>query len=471
MLGTSFSKNFPNPNNMITLKSTTELWQHVLSTLKSELRDETFDLWLKPLSVKSHEGGTFVLNVPNRFFSDWIKTHYQPRIEKMLSDATGAEVRLDFSPMENDPAAPPYVREARPMTLPPVSPVTVPPLESKYDFANFIVGPSNRFAEAAAEAVAKEPGRSYNPLFIYGGVGLGKTHLLHSIVHQITRRSPHLNVMYVPSEKFINEFIDAIRFEKMKDFRAKYRSIDCLLIDDIQFLMGKDSSQEEFFYTFNSLYDSHKQIVICSDRPPKETQVGDRLVSRFEWGVIADIQPPDLETRIAILRKKTEDAGIQVPEDVVLFVASHIKTNIRELEGSITRIMAYASLTGAPLTVDTARKVLKDILTSGDNSTMVTVDNVQKVVARHFNLELSDMKSKRRTDAIAFPRQLAMYLARTLTDMSTPEIGAHFGGKDHTTVMHACNKIKSKLSGDPYFVALVNKITQDIREESLLTTP
>jgi chromosomal replication initiator protein len=275
----------------------------------------------------------------------------------------------------------------------------------------------------------------------------------------------------VPSERFINEFIDAIRFDKMKDFRAKYRNIDCLLIDDIQFLMGKDSSQEEFFYTFNSLYDSHKQIVICSDRPPKETQVGDRLVSRFEWGVIADIQPPDLETRIAILRKKTEDAGIHVPEDVVLFVASHIKTNIRELEGSITRIMAYASLTGAPLTVDTARKVLKDILTSGDNSTMVTVDNVQKVVARHFNLELSDMKSKRRTDAIAFPRQLAMYLARTLTDMSTPEIGSHFGGKDHTTVMHACNKIKSKLSGDPYFVALVNKITQDIREESLLTTP
>lgn len=456
---------------MITLKSPSELWQHVLVTLKSELRDETFDLWLKPLSVKSHESGTFVLSVPNRFFSDWIKTHYQARIEKMLSDATESPIKLEFVTIESEPANPPYVRDARPASMPAIPAVVVPPSESKYDFANFIVGPSNRFAEAAAEAVAKEPGRVYNPLFIYGGVGLGKTHLLHSIVHRITQNSPHLNVMYVPSERFINEFIDAIRFEKMKDFRAKYRSIDCLLIDDIQFLMGKDSSQEEFFYTFNSLYDSHKQIVICSDRPPKETQVGDRLISRFEWGVIADIQPPDLETRIAILRKKTDDASIQVPEDVVLFVASHIKTNIRELEGSITRIMAYASLTGAPLTVDTARRVLKDILTSSDNTTMVTVDHVQKVVARHFNLELSDMKSKRRTDAIAFPRQLAMYLARTLTDLSTPEIGSLFGGKDHTTVMHACNKIKGKLSGDPYFVALVNKITQDIREESLLTTP
>jgi chromosomal replication initiator protein len=245
--------------------------------------------------------------------------------------------------------------------------------------------------------------------------------------------------------------------------------LDCLLIDDIQFLMGKDSSQEEFFYTFNTLYESHKQIVICSDRPPRETQVGDRLVSRFEWGVIADVQPPDLETRIAILRKKTETSGWNVPEDVVLFVANHIRNNIRELEGAITRIMAYCSLTGAPLTVDTARRVLKDILTSPDNPALINADLVQRVVARHFNLDLHDMKSKRRTDAIAFPRQVAMFLVRTMTELSTPEIGAHFGGKDHTTVMHACNKIKNKLSGDPYFVALVNKITQDIREESLLT--
>jgi chromosomal replication initiator protein len=333
------------------------------------------------------------------------------------------------------------------------------------------VGPSNRFAEAAAEAVARDPGRTYNPLFIYGGVGLGKTHLLHSIARRIVQNQPQARIAYVPSERFINEFIDAIRFERMKDFRAKYRNLDCLLIDDIQFLMGKDSSQEEFFYTFNSLYDSRKQIVICSDRPPKETMVGDRLVSRFEWGVICDIQPPDLETRIAILRKKTAESGLQAPDDVILFVATHIKTNIRELEGSITRIMAYTSLTGSPLTVDTARKVLKDILGSPDHALPVTVDHVQRVVARHFNLDVREMKSKRRTDAVAFPRQVAMYLARELTELSTIVIGDCFGGKDHTTVMHACNKIKNKLSGDPYFVALINKIRQDIREESLLITP
>src|SRR5262249_23065150 len=280
--------------------------------------------------------------------------------------------------------------------------------DSKYAFDNFIVGPSNRFAEAAAEAVARDPGRTYNPLFIYGGVGLGKTHLLHSIARRISQNMTGARITYVPSERFINEFIDAIRFERMKEFRAKYRSLDCLLIDDIQFLMGKDSSQEEFFFTFNSLYDARKQIVICSDRPPKETMVGDRLVSRFEWGVIADIQPPDLETRIAILRGKTQEAGVPVPDDVILFVASHIKTNIRELEGSMTRIMAYTTLTASPMTVDSARHVLKDILAAPEHAMPVTIDQVQRVVARHFNLDLRDMKSKRRTDAIAFPRQVAM---------------------------------------------------------------
>lgn len=463
---------------MISVKSPQELWEHVLQSLKPELKDETFDLWLKPLSVTRHDNGTFVLRVPNRFFSDWIKTHYQSRIEDLLSVATESPVQLAFETQEDD-TLPPPVRDILPSVeirlVAGNAPVksteggAIP--ETKYAFDNFIVGPSNRFAEAAAEAVARDPGRTYNPLFIYGGVGLGKTHLLHSIAHRITQTQSNARILYVPSERFINEFIDAIRFERMKEFRAKYRSLDCLLIDDIQFLMGKESSQEEFFYTFNSLYDSHKQIVICSDRPPKETLVGDRLVSRFEWGVIADIQPPDLETRIAILRKKTAESGLHVPEDVVLFVATHIKTNIRELEGSITRITAYASLTGAPLTVDTARKVLRDTLSAPEHATPVTIEQVQRVVARHFNLDIGDMRSKRRTDAIAFPRQVAMYLARTLTELSTTEIGSGFGGKDHTTVMHACNKIKNKLSGDPYFVALVNKITQEIREESLLVTP
>ncbi len=458
-------------------KSAEELWEQVLTALKPELKDETFDLWLKPLTACKLEHGVFLIKVPNRFFSDWIKTHFQTHIENILSQEAGAQVSIDFIIQEDD-SLPPVHKDYPIVKVSSLNPSPAPvsfPLsreeirfEQKYGFDNFVVGPSNRFAEAAAEAVAKDPGGAYNPLFIYGGVGLGKTHLLHSIGRAIAQGVPAKRVLYVPSEKFINEFIEAIRFDRMKDFRTKYRGLDCLLIDDIQFLMGKDSSQEEFFYTFNTLYESHKQIVICSDRAPRETNVGDRLISRFEWGVIADIQPPDLETRIAILLKKISSGGFNVPEDVVYFVANHIKSNIRELEGAITRIMACCSLTGVPLTVDTARQVLKDTLRSPEHAAPITIELVQKVVARHFNLELSDMRSKRRTDAIAFPRQVAMYLVRTLTEFSTPEIGAQFGGKDHTTVMHACSKIKNKLSGDPYFVALVNKITQDVREESLL---
>ncbi len=464
---------------MIITKTREELWEHVLTQLKPELKDETFDLWLKPLKAVRYEDNTFALRVPNRFFSDWIKAHYQSRIESLMSEAAGSPIKLEFEMQVEEPIVPPLYEYKRSTDIKLSSSSKEKTalfadelkIESKYAFDTFVVGPSNRFAEAAAEAVARDPGRTYNPLFIYGGVGLGKTHLLHSIARRISQTQTNARVTYISSERFINEFINALRFEGMKEFRAKYRNLDCLLIDDIQFLMGKDSSQEEFFHTFNSLYDSRKQIVICSDRPPKETLVGDRMISRFEWGVIADIQPPDLETRIAILRKKTAESGLQAPDDVILFVATHIKTNIRELEGSITRIMAYASLTGSPLTVDTARHVLKDILGAPEHATPVTIDQVQRVVARHFNLDIRDMKSKRRTDAIAFPRQVAMYLCRTLTELSTVEIGNGFGGKDHTTVMHAASKIKNKLSGDPYFVALVNKITQDIREEGLLVTP
>lgn len=461
---------------MIITKTQDELWADVLSAIKPELKDETFDLWLKPLRVIRYEQGQFVLKVPNRFFSDWIKTHYQERIERLLSNMTASTVHLSYDAQIEDTTTnfsddKSSAARTAPAVMPAITATEDVNKEARYGFEKFVVGPSNRFAEAAAEAVARDPGRAYNPLFIYGGVGLGKTHLLHSIGQAMTQYHPKTRVLYVPSERFINEFIDAIRFERMKDFRAKYRNVDCLLIDDIQFLMNKESSQEEFFNTFNTLYEFHKQIVICSDRPPKETQVSDRLVSRFEWGVIADIQPPDLETRIAILRKKTTESGLHAPDDVILFVASHIKTNIRELEGSMTRIIAYTSLTGAPLTVDTARRVLKDILGAPEHATPVTIEQAQRVVARHFNLEIADMKSKRRTDAVAFPRQIAMYLARTLTDLSTIEIGNGFGGKDHTTVMHACTKIKNKLSGDPYFVALINKITQEIKEEGLINLP
>ena len=271
----------------------------------------------------------------------------------------------------------------------------------------------NRFAHASCEAVAKDPGRQFNPLFLYGGVGLGKTHLLHAIGNHIRKNNPSLRVLYVTSEKFINEFIDSLRFEKPASFRNKYRNLDCLLIDDIQFLVGRQSSQEEFFYTFNTLYDSHKQVVITSDRPPKELPTLEpRLISRFEWGVIADIQPPDLETRIAIMRKKAEEEKFYIPDDVVLFIATQIKSNISELEGSLLRITAFSAFTGTPLTVDSVQKILKDVVRPPEDSAPITIDKIQKVVAKHFNLDLKDMKSKRRTDAVAFPRQIAMYLGK-----------------------------------------------------------
>jgi chromosomal replication initiator protein len=455
---------------VIVTKSAEELWGDVLPNLKALFKDEIFALWIKPLKALRWENSLLTLQVPNRFFSDWIKQNCQTHLENIVRQITGAEAAVDFEmAQEIEPIL--KEEEAR------VDPVPAPRAENqftaeqfnpKYTFETFVVGPSNRFAQAAAEAVAKDPGRAYNPLFLYGGVGLGKTHILHAIGHHIHSHRPGAKVLYITSEKFINEFIDALRFERMKEFRAKYRSVDCLLIDDIQSLVGKENSQEEFFYTFNTLYDSHKQIVISSDRTPNDTKVGSRLISRFEWGVVADIQPPDLETRIAILRSKAAAERIFVPDDVIVYIASQIRSNIRELEGSLIRIVAFSSLTGAPLTVDSARETLKDIASAAEDSRPLTMEGIQEVVAKHFNLDTRDMRSKRRTDAIAFPRQIAMYLARTLTEASTTEIGDSFGGKDHTTVMHACNKIKAKMASDPYFVALINKITQQIRTRAAL---
>ncbi len=445
--------------------SAEELWNEVLVRIKPDYKEETFNLWIKPLKAVKWEDSLLTIQVPNRFFSDWIKKNSQASIENILGELTGAEAAIHFDAAQ---AIEPILRKEEvhsdplPITKP-ENQFTEEQFNPKYTFSTFVVGPSNRFAQAAAEAVAKDPGRAYNPLFIYGGVGLGKTHILHAIGHHIRQTRQGARVLYVTSERFINEFIDALRFEKMKDFRAKYRSLDCLLIDDIQSLVGKENSQEEFFYTFNTLYDTRKQIIISSDRTPTETRVGDRLISRFEWGVVADIQAPDLETRIAILRKKAAAESIFVPDDVILFIASQIRSNIRELEGSLIRIVAFSSLTGTPLTVDAARETLKDIITVSEHARPIQISDIQDVVAQHFNLDIKDMRSKRRTDAIAFPRQIAMYLSRTLTEYSTTEIGENFGGKDHTTVMHACNKIKSKMTSDPYFLALVNKIIQQVK--------
>ncbi len=444
------------------------LWEDVLSILKPQMNNESFDLWFRPIKALSLEGGRLVLQVPNAFFADWLRDHYQARIEALLKERSNESVTLSFSVQQ---PVPDLLKPATP--APPPAPLIVPgpiapPIETylnpRYTFDAFVVGHSNRFAQAASQAVAKDPGKSYNPLFLYGGVGLGKTHLMHAIGYHILQSNPRARVLYTTSEKFINEFIDSLRFEKMNQFRQKYRGLDCLLIDDIQFLVNKESSQEEFFYTFNTLYDSRKQIVITSDRPPKEIPtLQERLITRFEWGVVADIQAPELETRIAILRDKADAESLFVPDDVLLFLASHIRSNIRELEGSLIRVVAHASLTGVPLTVDSAKEVLRDVMAREEAAAPVSIEKIQEVVARHYHLDLHDMKSKRRTDAIAFPRQIAMYLARSLTDMSTTQIGDSFGGKDHTTVMHATQKIKGRLDTDPFFTALVNKIIQEIR--------
>lgn len=455
---------------MLASETAETIWSGVLERLKPQLKDEIFNLWLKPLKAQQWNNDLLTLQVPNRFFSEWVKKNCQRQIEDALKEILGRDATLSFETgLEIEP-----ILEREEVRAEPIAPpktenhFTSEQFNPKYTFESFVVGPSNRFAQAAAMAVAKDPGRAYNPLFLYGGVGLGKTHILHATGHAIRQNNPGAKVLYITSERFINEFIDAIRFDKMKDFREKYRNLDCLLIDDIQSLMGKENSQEEFFYTFNSLYDSRKQIIISSDRTPGETKVSARLVSRFEWGVVADIQPPDLETRIAILRKKAATENIFVPDDVILYIASQIRSNIRELEGSLIRIVAFSSLTGTPLTIDSARETLKDIVTANEAARPIRVEDIQEVVANHFNLDLRDMKSKRRTDAIAFPRQIAMYLARTLTECSTTELGDQFGGKDHTTVMHACNKIKAKMTSDPYFTALLNKITQQIKNHASL---
>ena len=446
-----------------------EPWGRICQTLKEGMDQETFELWLKPVQVVSFEAGRLILGVPNRFYNDWIMAHCKDKIENSLKETSGSEAALELVIFQDHhiPAKEKPVEVYVPQNSIPETTFGSELFNPKYTFETFIEGQANRFAKAAAEGISKEPGIRFNPFFLYGGVGLGKTHLMHAIGHMIRHNYPKARVLYITSEKFINEFIDSIRFERPADFRNKYRNLDCLLIDDIQFLMGKGRSEEEFFYTFNTLFDSRKQIVISSDRAPKEMgALSDRLISRFEWGVVADIQPPDLETRIAILRKKAEIEKLEVPDDVILFVASQIKSNIRELEGSLIRIVAFSSLTGTPLTVDAARATLKDILKHEEAERPITIEMIQEVVARHFNLEPKELKSKRRTDAIAWPRQIAMYLGRTLTELSTTELGDTFGGKDHTTVLHACEKVKMKLAESPFVSSMVNKISQEIKSQN-----
>jgi len=442
-----------------------DLWQKVVDSIKSSIPLETYNLWIAPLKPLAFENNIFTLEVPNTYFSQWITTNQQKNIEQTLSSSCGQPVILELRARQNISDIIKKVEDIPKRIEAPHQMMQKDQINPRYSFSGFVVGVSNRFAHGCCEAVARTPGKHFNPLFLYSGVGLGKTHLLHAIGNFIKQSTSDLKVLYVTCEKFVSEFIESIRFDKVSSFKNKYRSLDCLLIDDIQFLVGKESSQEEFFHMFNNLFNSKKQVVISSDRPPKELEgAEERLISRFEWGIIADIQPPDLETRIAILRKKAEEEKVRIPDDVILYIAKQIKSNIRQLEGSLLRISAFSEFTGVPLTTDSVQKMLKDIIKT-DEYVHITIGVIQKVVSEEFNIDVRELKSKRRTDAIAFPRQIAMYLARTLSDeFSTTVVGDAFGGRDHSTVMHACNKIKEKIDSDPYFNAKINQIIKKIQD-------
>jgi len=443
------------------------LWQETLEKLKNELSKPSFETWLSSTRLLHIDGDTLIISVPNEFAKDWLESRYAPLIRSSVQSVLGHSVSLRFIIPSPEGI---YAEDLILST--PNSPVAfiqdeqIPnSLNTKYTFDTFVIGNSNRFAHAASLAVAESPAKSYNPLFIYGGVGLGKTHLMHAIGHHVLQRSPSTKVLYVSSEKFTNELIDSIRDENSIEFRNHYRNVDILLIDDIQFLAGKERTQEEFFHTFNALHEANKQIIISSDRPPKEIPtLEDRLRSRFEWGLITDIQAPDLETRIAILRKKAKLENLQVPNEVMVYIADKIHSNIRELEGALIRVMAFASLSSLPINNEVAVEALKDIIPA--NSTkQITIEIIQQSVAGYFHLSPSEFKAKKRTRAVAFPRQIAMYLSRQLTDSSLPKIGDEFGGRDHTTVMHAHDKITQALRSDPLLEKKVNEMIQRIQSD------
>jgi chromosomal replication initiator protein len=425
------------------------VWQEALQYIQGKVPRQVYDTWFIPTRLDRIENSTAHIGVPNKFFGDWLHTHYAPLLVEAVSSARGGgNVSVSFVVSQK-----PSSRAIEPQGVPNTSKVSgqLKPrrgiqLNPKYTFENFVVGAGNQFAHAACMAVSEQPGKTYNPLFIYGGVGLGKTHLLNAIGNHVAERTD-LRIAYLTTEQFTNEVINSIRYDKMTDLRKRYRHIDMLMIDDIQFLVGKERTQEEFFHTFNSLYEGHKQIVLSSDRFPKDMpDIEERLRSRFEWGLIADLQPPDVETRIAILRKKSEDEGITLPEDVIQFLAGAMKSNIRELEGSLVRLGAYASLTGQVITLDMAKNVLRDLI--GDKKKIVAMDDIQEAVCAQFHVKMSELKSRRRSKTLVHPRQIAMYLCRELTDASYPEIGRQFGGKDHTTIIHACRQVSKAKEAD-----------------------
>lgn len=441
------------------------IWNKALTALESQLSKPSFETWILSLEPVALQQNTLILRVANAFNRDWLQNQYATTITESLQSTSGRSLSIRFVLPSEDLAS--FEADIEELTLPNEKKTNEDNpeynLNPKYTFGSFVIGASNRFAHAASLAVAEAPAKAYNPLFIYGGVGLGKTHLMHAIGHYVLEHYPQLNVVYLSCEKFTNQFISAIQYKRSEEFRNRYRNVDLLMVDDIQFLAGKEQTQEEFFHTFNALHEANKQIILSSDRPPREiATLEDRLRSRFEWGLITDIQQPDLETRAAILRKKSEQENLRVDNDVLLHLANRINSNIRELEGALTRIYAYASFTSRPISADLVDEVLKDTI-NNEAKKEITVEAIQVLVSQHFGIRPSDMKAKKRTRAISYPRQIAMYLSRQLTDHSLPRLGEEFGGRDHTTVLHACDKIEKELASDRELTTLLDTLAKQLQ--------
>jgi chromosomal replication initiator protein len=427
-------------------------WSEALERIRQKVNSQSFATWFKPTHLISKGAGKLTLGVPNPLFAEWLRNNYLGLIAETVLEVEGQAYEILFSSPQGQASA--STRAAVP-ALP-------PRLDARYTFDSFVVGSGNQFARAAALAVAEQPSKGYNPLYVYGGTGLGKTHLMHAIGNQITRSGRLLRLKYLTTEKFVNELVNAIRFDKMNEFKDRYRNVDLLLIDDIQFLAGKERTQEEFFHTFNALYEGGRQIVLTSDCAPREIPtIEERLRSRFEWGLITDIQPPDLETKIAILDKKSAAMGVDLPSDAALYIASKIKSNVRELEGALNRVTAFSSVQQQPISLELAQRILKDIVTV--EPTVITVESIQKVVADHYKIKVAQLKSKNNSMQIAFPRQIAMYLCKNLTDKSLPEIGRRFGGKHHSTVIHAIKKIVHKRLHEQDFDRLIRRFIETLQ--------
>jgi len=438
------------------------VWQKILSSLEENVDPQNFDTWLKPTRLSHVKDSVAFVDVPNEIFKEWILENIMDEINRSVVE-TGEDIaRFEFQVQPPAGGSEAVGKSSRSFRVPQQVALDFDSIDhqlnQKYTFDTFVVGSSNQFAHAAARAVAESPSKAYNPLFIYGGVGLGKTHLMHAIGHTIKRHNSKSRLTYVSTEKFTNDVISSLRYDKMVSFREKYRNVDTLLIDDIQFIAGKERTQEEFFHLFNALYDNQKQIVISSDCPPKDIPtIEERLKSRFEWGLIADIQPPDLETKIAILQKKAESEKVKIPDNVAMFIAGKIKSNIRELEGSLIRLVAYCQLKDLEINVEVAQQVLRSILDSQEKR--ITIEMIQKAVSEQFGLKVLDLKSKNNSKSISYPRQIAMYLAKQLTTASLPEIGREFNGKHHTTVLHSIHKIEELRKADKDLNRLINKLT------------